>query len=180
MNVEAPPVPKICARLRLTSKNPLRAKAVLKGEGQLVEEAHPENVFGSRIPLVVPRFKTNGGVFVGVVPVQARKAPVPVNGLLGPVIGKSLADKDEAVPYVNLSRSEFLLILDVSVEDVSVEVTIGAAAPEALSKEGLRVPDVWMRVDVELKGIKSIYRIALDGAASKRIAVAMPATPKSE
>ena len=37
-----------------------------------------------------------------------------------------------------------------------------------------------MRVDVGLKGIKSIYIIALDGAASNRIAVAMPVTPKSE
>jgi hypothetical protein len=48
------------------------------------------------------------------------------------------------------------------------------------SEEGLRLPDALMRVDVGLKGIKSIYIRALDGAASKRIAVAMPATPKSE
>ncbi len=49
-----------------------------------------------------------------------------------------------------------------------------------LSKDGLMVPDAWMRVRVELMGIKSIYKTALDGVASNRIAVAMPATPKSE
>jgi len=46
--------------------------------------------------------------------------------------------------------------------------------------EGLMVPDALMRVLVGLKGMKSMYKTALDGAASKRIAVAMPAAPKSE
>ncbi len=93
MNIEAPPAPKICARVRLTSKKPLKGEAVLLGEGQFVG-VHPVNVFASRIPLVDPRAKTNGGVFVGVVPVQARKPPVTVNGLFGPVIAKSLAGVD--------------------------------------------------------------------------------------
>ena len=88
--------------LRLTSKNPLKAKTVLLGEGQAVE-VHPVNVFASRIPLSVPSCKTNGGVFVGVPPVQARKPPVAVNGLFGPVIAKRLTGKDEAEPDVNLS-----------------------------------------------------------------------------
>ena len=46
--------------------------------------------------------------------------------------------------------------------------------------EGLMVPEALMRVFVGLKGMKSRYKTALDGVASKRIAVAMPATPKSE
>ena len=50
----------------------------------------------------------------------------------------------------------------------------------APSEEGLRLPDALMRVDVGLKGIKSIYKIALEGAASIRTAVAIPATPKSK
>ena len=45
------------------------------------------------------------------------------------------------------------------------------------SKEGLMVPDAWVRVCVGLKGIKSINKIAFDGAASNKVAVAMPATP---
>ena len=74
MNTEGLVVPKICARLRLTSKNPLKGEVVLLGEGQPVG-VHPVNVFGSRIPPVAESCKTKGGVFVGVVPVQARKAP---------------------------------------------------------------------------------------------------------
>ncbi len=70
------------------------------------------------------------------------------------------------------------MIPDVLVEDGSV--ANGDGALEEPSKEGLRVPDAWMRVDVGLKGIKSINKTALDGVASKRIAVAMPATPKSK
>ena len=93
MNTEGLVVPKICARLRLTSKNPLKGEAVLLGEGQPVG-VHPVNVFASRIPLDTPSCKMNGGVFVGVVPVQARKSPVTVNGLFGPVIAKSLAGVD--------------------------------------------------------------------------------------
>ena len=61
-----------------------------------------------------------------------------------------------------------------------VEVTTLFVPLGVPSKKGLRVPDALMRVDVGLTGIKSMYRIALDGAASKRIAVVMPATPKSE
>ena len=48
----------------------------------------------------------------------------------------------------------------------------------APSEEGLRLPDALMRVDDGLKGIKSIYKIALEGAASKRTAVARPKLPK--
>jgi hypothetical protein len=39
------------------------------------------------------------------------------------------------------------------------------------------VPDALIRDCVGFKGIKSINKLALDGAASKRIAVAIPATP---
>ena len=73
--MEAPPVPKICARLRLTSKNPLKGEAVLLGEGQLVG-VHPVNVLGSRIPPVAVSCKTKGGILGGAAPVQPRKAPV--------------------------------------------------------------------------------------------------------
>ena len=164
----------------MTLKNPLISKFVLLGAGQPVG-VHPVNVFGSRIPLVVPNCKTNGEVFVGVVPVQARKLPEAGKGLFGPVIAERLPGKDaEEVAYVNLSKSELLLIPDVLGETLELEVATGDGEPKAASKEGLRVPDDWMRVVVGLKGIKSIYKTALDGAASKRIAVAMPATPKSE
>ena len=67
------------------------------------------------------------------------------------------------------------MIPDVLVEDGAV--ANGDGALEEPSKEGLRVPDAWMRVDVGLKGIKSINKTAFDGAASKKVAVAMPATP---
>jgi hypothetical protein len=70
------------------------------------------------------------------------------------------------------------VIPDVLAPDVLV--CIGDGKLEVPSREGLRVPEAWMRVDDGLKGIKSIYTRAFDGAASKRIAVAMPATPKSE
>ena len=63
---------------------------------------------------------------------------------------------------------------DVLIPDGLVSIVDGKL--EVPSREGLRVPEAWMRVDVGLKGIKSIYRIALDGAASKRVDVAMPAT----
>ena len=66
------------------------------------------------------------------------------------------------------------MIPDVLVPDGLV--CIGDGELEVPSREGLRVPEAWMRVDVGLKGIKSIYRIALDGAASNRVDVAMPAT----
>ena len=69
------------------------------------------------------------------------------------------------------------MIPDVLVPDGLV--CIGDGELEVPSREGLRVPEAWMRVDVGLKGIKSIYRIALDGAASKRVAVAMPANPNN-
>jgi len=85
----------ICARLKLTSKNPLKAKLELLGEGQSVV-VHPVNEFAIRIPLVVPSCKMNGGVFAGVVPVHARLDPVEVNGS-GPVIAKSLAGVDAVV-----------------------------------------------------------------------------------
>jgi hypothetical protein len=52
-----------------------------------------------------------------------------------------------------------------------------APAEEVPSKDGLMVPDALIRVCVGFKGIKSINKLALDGAASKRIAVAIPATP---
>ena len=82
---------------------------------------------------------------------------------------------------MNLSRSVPLLIPDELAPDGPEVNNVLLGAIEAASKEGLRVPDARTRVDVGLKGIKSIYRIALDGAASKRIAVAiMPATPKNE
>jgi hypothetical protein len=48
---------------------------------------------------------------------------------------------------------------------------------EVPSKEGLMVPDAWIRVCVGLKGIKSINKTAFDGAASNKVAVAIPATP---
>ena len=67
--MEAPPVPKICARLRLTLKNPLKGTFVLMGE-QPPLFGHPVNEFASRIP-ADPSCKTNGGVFVGVVPEKA-------------------------------------------------------------------------------------------------------------
>jgi hypothetical protein len=79
---------------------------------------------------------------------------------------------------VNLSVSEVLLIRDVVVPDELVVIDNGVL--ELPSKEGLMVPDAWIRVCVGLKGIKSINRRAFEGAASKRIAAAMPATPKSE
>ena len=66
------------------------------------------------------------------------------------------------------------MIPDVLVPDGLV--CIGDGVLEVPSREGLRVPEAWMRVDVGPKGIKSIYRIALDGAASNRVDVAMPAT----
>ena len=72
VNMEAPPVVKICARVRLTSKNPLKGKAVLLGVGQFVG-VHPVNVFSSRIPPVGESCKTKAGIFVGVVPVQPTK-----------------------------------------------------------------------------------------------------------
>jgi hypothetical protein len=96
------------------------------------------------------------------------------NGLFGPVIAASLAGELEGLPYVNLSVSEVLLIADVSGEPVAV--TTGAGEAKVPSKDGLRVPDDLMRVDVGLKGIKSIYKTALDGAESNRVAVKMPAT----
>jgi hypothetical protein len=51
-------------------------------------------------------------------------------------------------------------------------------ALEAESKEGLRVPDARTRVDVGLKGIKSIYKTALDGEASNRVAKAIAVAPQ--
>jgi hypothetical protein len=76
---------------------------------------------------------------------------------------------------LNLSSSTFVLIL----EELG---GFGARAIEpelegVPSKEGLMVPDAWIRVCVGLKGIKSINKTAFDGAASKKVAVAMPATP---
>ena len=171
-------MPKISARLRLTSKNPLIFKIVLLGVGQ-PEDVQPVSVFASRIPLVGPSCKINGVVFVGVVPDQIRLPPVGVNGLFGPaVIAASLAGELEpGLPYVNLSVSEFLLIADVLGEPVAV--TTGDGEAKVPSKEGLRVPDDWMRVDVGLKGIKSINKTALEGEASNRVAVAMPANPNN-
>jgi hypothetical protein len=78
---------------------------------------------------------------------------------------------------VNLRESVALLIAEVLPPLGAVDTVPAAKVP---SKVGLMVPDAWMRVDVGLKGIKSIYTRAFDGAASKRIAVAMPATPKNE
>ena len=52
MNMEAPPAPKICARLKSRLKIPLKAKFELMGEGQ-PEGVHPVNVFASRIPAVL-------------------------------------------------------------------------------------------------------------------------------
>ena len=78
---------------------------------------------------------------------------------------------------MNLSVSEFLLIADVSAPDEAVATGDGALVVP--SKKGLRVPEAWMRVDVGLKGIKSIYKIALDGAASTRATVAIRVAPQS-
>jgi hypothetical protein len=78
---------------------------------------------------------------------------------------------------VNLRESVALLIAEVLPPLAAVDTAPTAKVP---SKVGLMVPDDWMRVVVGLKGIKSIYIRALDGAASKRTAVVMPATPKSE
>ena len=78
---------------------------------------------------------------------------------------------------MNLSVSEFLLIADVLAPDEAVATGDGALVVP--SKKGLRVPEAWMRVDVGLKGIKSIYKTALDGAASNRVAAAMPAIPNN-
>ena len=49
------------------------------------------------------------------------------------------------------------------IQDVLPPVVLVATFPAlgVPSKEGLRVPDAWMRVDVGLAGIKSIYIIAL-------------------
>ena len=57
--------------------------------------------------------------------------------------------------------------------DAAVDTAPEAEVP---SKVLSRLPDAWIRVCVGLKGIKSIYKIALDGAASNKVAVAMPAT----
>ncbi len=78
---------------------------------------------------------------------------------------------------MNLRESVALLIAEVLALLAAVDTAPAAKVP---SKVGLMVPDAWMRVDVGLKGIKSIYIIALGCAASKRIAVVMPATPKNE
>ena len=69
------------------------------------------------------------------------------------------------------------MIPDVVAPDGSV--CIGDGELEVPSREGLRVPEAWMRVDVGLKGIKSIYKIALDGAASTRATVAIRVAPQS-
>jgi hypothetical protein len=81
---------------------------------------------------------------------------------------------------VSLRESEVKLIAEVLPPDGAVvtDPTIGAGLVARLN--GLMVPDALMRVFVGLKGIKSRYKTALDGVASKRIAVAMLATPKSE
>jgi hypothetical protein len=47
-----------------------------------------------------------------------------------------------------------------------------------LRKILLRLPDAWIRVCVGLKGIKSIYKTALDGAASNRVAKAIAVAPQ--
>ena len=78
---------------------------------------------------------------------------------------------------MNLSRSAPLLIPDELTPDGPEVNNVLDGELEAASKEGLRVPDARPRVDVGLKGIKSIYKIALDGAASNKVAVAIPATP---
>lgn len=89
-------------------------------------------------------------------------------------MAKSLPGKLAEAPYVNLSVSEFLLIPEVLFPVVAV--TTGFPVVEVPSKEGLRVPDAWIRVREGLRGIKSIYKTALDGAESNRVAVKMPAT----
>ena len=76
---------------------------------------------------------------------------------------------------VSIALLNWEALAPVPVDTVAV---VGLVA----SKEGLMVPDALMRVCDELagEGIKSIYKTALDGAASKRTVAAMPATPKSE
>ena len=59
----------IAARLKLTSKNPLRAKLELMAALQLAG-VHPVKEFANRIPVVIPRLKMNGEVLVGIVPVH--------------------------------------------------------------------------------------------------------------
>ena len=77
---------------------------------------------------------------------------------------------------MNLSVSEFLLIPDVLLPDWAVAT--GFPPVGVPSKEGVREPDAWMRVDVGLKGIKSIYKTALDGPASNRVANAIAVAPQ--
>jgi hypothetical protein len=96
--------------------------------------------------------------------------------LFGPVIAKRLPGEFSVEPYVNLSVSEFLLIPDVLLSDWAVAT--GFPPVGVPSKEGVREPDAWMRVDVGLKGIKSIYKTALDGAASNRVATAIAVAPQ--
>ena len=97
--------------------------------------------------------------------------------MLDPVIAKTLPGKLAVEPYVNLRVSELLLIPDVLFPVWAVAT--GFPAVGVPSKEGVREPDAWMRVDVGLKGIKSIYKTALDGAASNRVAIAIAAAPQS-
>ena len=97
--------------------------------------------------------------------------------MFGPVIAKRLPGEFAVEPYVNLSVSEFLLIPDVLLPDWAVAT--GFPPVGVPSKEGVREPDAWMRVDVGLKGIKSIYKTALDGAASNRVAIAITVDPQS-
>ena len=78
---------------------------------------------------------------------------------------------------MNLSVSEVLLIRDVVAPDELVKIDNGVL--ELPSKEGLMVPDAWIRVCVGLKGIKSIYKTALDGAASNRVANAIAVAPQN-
>ena len=77
---------------------------------------------------------------------------------------------------MNLSVSVVLLIRDVVATDELV--IIGNGVLELPSKEGLMVPDAWIRVCVGLKGIKSIYKTALDGEASNRVAKAIAVAPQ--
>jgi hypothetical protein len=92
-------------------------------------------------------------------------------------MSKSLPGEFAVAPYVNLSVSEFVLIPEVIAPVVAVAT--GFPVVEVPSKKGLRVPDAWIRVWVGLRGIKSIIKLALDGEASNRVAVAMPTNPNN-
>ena len=79
-NCDGAEAPKIAVRVKFTSKKPATGRAELMGE------APPVNEFGNHRSILDPKRICSGGLFTGVVPVQA-VFPPPLNGsVVGPVI----------------------------------------------------------------------------------------------